>query len=190
MRRITFDIETYGSFNALPDPTVLKLTMVGVHDSKTGEYSSFLKEELGKLWPILESADVLVGYNSDHFDIPILNKYYPGDLTKIKSIDLLKEVKAVLNRRLRLDNLAEATLGKKKSGSGLEAQTWWEQGEIEKIRAYCLDDVKITVELYEHAKKHGLLKYRDYDGVRDIKLNTKGWEKKGDSSSMTHTLPF
>ena len=191
MRRITFDIETEGEFNgSLPDPTVLELTVVGIHDSKSGEYKSFLKEELPKLWPILEEADLLVGYNSEHFDIPILNKYYSGDLTKIKSIDLLKEVKNVLNRRLKLDNLAEATLGQKKIANGPEAMRWWKEGKIEKVREYCLDDVRLTLELYEYARKHGVLKYRDFDGLRDIKLDTSSWEKKDGSPALTHTLPF
>src|SRR3989338_5203885 len=178
MRRITFDIETAGGFaGSIPDLSEIELTIVGIHDSKTNEYSSFLKEELPKLWPLLESADLLVGYNSDHFDIPILNKYYSGDLTKIKSIDLLKEVKQVLNRRLKLDNLAEATLGQKKIGNGLEAVKWWAAGEVEKVRKYCLDDVRLTLELYEYAKKHGVLKYKDFDGVREIKLDPSNWRR-------------
>ncbi|MBC7836643.1 ribonuclease H-like domain-containing protein [Acetobacteraceae bacterium] len=191
MRRITFDIETIGDFRGNGDFSNLELTVVGIHDSLTGELSSFLKPELQKLWPILESADMLVGYNSDHFDIPILNRYYAGDLSRIKSLDLLKEVKNVLGRRLRLDSLAEATLGKNKSGSGKEAQIWWTQGNIEKVREYCLDDVRITNELYEYAKNNGSLKYKDFEGIRDIKLDTSLWEKPSDSSAaMTHTLPF
>jgi DEAD/DEAH box helicase domain-containing protein len=189
MRRITFDIETIGDFTGGADFSNQEVTVVGVHDSETGEYSSYLKEELPKLWPIMERADLLVGYNSDHFDIPILNKYYAGDLTKIRSLDLLKEIKNVLGRRLKLDNLAQATLGVGKSGHGLEAQKWWANGEVEKVRAYCLDDVRITVELYEYAKKHKSLKYKDFDGLREIKLDTSSWEK-GDTASMTHTLPF
>ena len=191
LRRITFDIETAGSFSGgLPDPTVLELTVVGIHDSETNEFSSYLKEELPTLWPILERADLLVGYNSDHFDIPILNKYYSGDLSKIKSVDLLKEIKQVLNRRLKLDNVAEATLGQKKIGNGLEAVAWWEAGEVEKVRKYCLDDVRLTLELYEYAKKHGMLKYKDFDGTREIKLDTSWWEKPDSKSLLTHTLPF
>lgn len=172
------------------DVSTQELTLVGIHDSATGHYASFLMSELPKLWPILESADILVGYNSDHFDIPILNKYYSGDLTKIKSIDLLKEVKQVLNRRLKLDNLAEATLGQKKIGNGLEAVKWWAAGEVEKVRKYCLDDVRLTLELYEYAKKHGVLKYKDFDGVREIKLDTSNWETPVASPALTHTLPF
>lgn len=191
MRKITLDIETAGVFEgALLDPSTLELTLIGIHDSETNEYSSYLKKELPKLWPILERADLLIGYNSDHFDIPILNKYYSGDLTKIKSIDLLKEVRQVLNRRLKLDNLAQATLGRGKTANGLEASRWWEKGEIEKVRQYCLDDVRLTLELYEYALKTGTLKYKDFDGIREIKLDTNNWEKTDNKSTLTHTLPF
>ena len=90
MRVITFDIETANTFTSLSrnDLSSLILSVIGIHDSETNEYSSYIVEELPKLWPILERADVLVGYNSDAFDIPILNKYYPGDLTKIRSLVL------------------------------------------------------------------------------------------------------
>ncbi len=191
VRRITFDIETIGDFRSNGDFSGLEITVVGAHDTKTNEYYSYLLPELGRLWPLMESADIIVGYNSDHFDIPILNKYYPGDLTTLKSVDLLKEVRSVLGRRLKLDNLAEATLGKNKTGNGLDAGTWWKQGLIEKVREYCIADVAITKELYEYAKKHKSLKYRDFDGVRDIKLDTSQWETiPVGSPSLTHTLPF
>ena len=191
MRRITLDIETEGDFLGNGDFSNLELTVVGIHDSDTGEFKSYLKSELNMLWPLLERADMLVGYNSEHFDVPILNKYYTGDLTKIKHIDLLKEIKNALGRRLKLDNVAEATLGTGKIGDGLQAQKWWEAGDVEKVRAYCLEDVRLTVALYEHAKKHGVLKYRDFDGVRDIKLDTSHWEaKNGADAALTHTLPF
>jgi DEAD/DEAH box helicase domain-containing protein len=190
LRKIVFDIETAGDFFGKPDPSSLELTMVCAWDSGTNEYSSYLKEELHQLWPLLERADLLIGYNSDHFDIPILNKYYPGDLTHIKSLDLMKEVQDVLGRRLKLDTLAQATLGTKKSGNGLEAQEWWRRGEIEKLRKYCLDDVRITKELYEYALKNGSVKYKDIvDGMREIKLDTRHWEE-GNNASITHTLPF
>ena len=190
MRRITFDIETEGDFRTNGDFSNLELTVLGVHDSLDNTLKGFYKDELRDAWPLFEAADIIVGYNSEHFDIPILNKYYAGDLTKIKSVDLLKEVKNVLGRRLKLDNLAEATLGAGKSGHGLEAVEWWKQGLKQKVLDYCLDDVRITNELYEYAKKHGSVKYRDYDGVREIKLDTSGWEKSGGSAAITHTLPF
>jgi DEAD/DEAH box helicase domain-containing protein len=190
MKVITFDIETIGDFRGSGDFSNLEVTVVGAHDSSTGAYTSYLKDELHLLWPLMESADAIVGYNSDHFDIPILNKYYIGDLTKIKSVDLLREVRNVLGRRLKLDNLAEATLGKGKLSDGLQAGVWWKAGEFEKVREYCLDDVRITRELYDYAKKHKSLKYKDFDGVREIKLDPSAWELASEIVALNHTLPF
>ncbi|MEK7095135.1 MAG: ribonuclease H-like domain-containing protein [Patescibacteria group bacterium] len=193
MRKITFDVETRNLFQDVGsnDPTALDISVVCIHDSLTDEYTSYLQEDFKKLWPVIEQADMLITFNGDHFDIPLLNKYYPGDLTKIKSLDLLAEVRNVLNRRLKLDTLAEATLNKKKSGHGLEAITWWQNGEIDKIIKYCLEDVKITKELYDFALKNEKLKYKDFTTgkILDIKLNTKEWEKKTESA-MTFTMPF
>ncbi|MGB4076805.1 MAG: hypothetical protein WBK28_03830, partial [Minisyncoccia bacterium] len=80
MRAVTFDIETKMSGPFLRgrlDVNQMELTVVGIHDSETNEYSSYLLEELPKLWPLIESADMLIGFNSDSFDIPLLNRYYP-----------------------------------------------------------------------------------------------------------------
>ncbi|HYE23045.1 MAG TPA: ribonuclease H-like domain-containing protein [Candidatus Paceibacterota bacterium] len=192
MRQITFDIETA---NILPsfqrgDMTQLELALVGVHDSETGEFSSYVKEELPQLWPIIERADLLIGYNSDSFDIPLLNRYYPGDLTKIRSLDLMVEVQKVLGRRLRLQSLAQATLGRGKGGDGLKSVEWWQQGLVDKVRAYCIEDVRITRELFDHAIEHSALKYMDFKTKRDVKLDTSKWLLPEEPVALTHTLPF
>jgi DNA polymerase elongation subunit (family B) len=191
MRKIVFDIETKNIFQDVGknDPTLLDMSLVGVWDSETNKYRCYMEDELKELWPIIERADILIGYNSDHFDIPLLNKYYPGDLTKIKSIDLLKEIRNASGRRFKLDHIAEGTLNINKSGHGLQAITWWKQGEIEKIKEYCLDDVKITKKLYEYALKNGKLKYKEGPKTVSIKLDTSKWEVL-EESSLTHTLPF
>lgn len=190
MRAITFDIETRSAsgFAGRVDINEMEITVVGVHDSSTGEYSSYLLEDLPKLWPVIESADMLIGFNSDTFDIPLLNRYYPGDLTKIRSLDILSEVYKALGRRVRLQSLAEATLGKGKKGHGLDAMTWWEQGLYDKVREYCIEDVRLTRELYDYAREHGSLKYKDFKQKREIKIDTSAWEAEGDTHALTHTL--
>ena len=192
MREITFDIETANAFPSFSrsDYSALELSVVGIHDSETDEYSAYTKEELPKLWPIIEKADVLIGFNSISFDVPILNKYYPGDLTKIRSLDLLVEVYNALGRRLRLQSLAEATLGVGKSGDGLKAIEWWSQGLVEKVKEYCIQDVRVTRGLYDYALEHGKLKYKDLREKRDIKLDVASWRTEGPASAFTHTLPF
>ena len=146
MRAITFDIESISDsmVRGHVDVHEQELTVVAIHDSETGEYSAYFKEELPKLWPILERADMLIGFNSDSFDIPLLNRYYPGDLSHLRSLDLLTEVQKVLGRRIRLQALAEATLKKGKSGDGLKASERWKEGKKEKVREYCIEDVRIT----------------------------------------------
>jgi len=193
MRAITFDIESVSDSNVRGrlDVAEQELTVVAIHDSDTGEYSSYFKEELHKLWPILEHTDMLIGFNSDTFDIPLLNRYYPGDLTHIRSLDLMSEVQKVLGRRIRLQALAEATLGKGKTGDGLKAGEWWKAGEKEKVREYCVEDVRLTRELYDYAIKNGVLKFKDLRDIRDIKIDTSHWTTGTDlSPAMTHALPL
>lgn len=191
MRVITFDIETYGDFGsgakALDN---LELTICCIHDSETDSYDSFLKEDLPRLWKIFESTDLLVGFNSDHFDIPILNKYYPGDLTKIRSLDLLKEISLSLGRRVRLDSIAEGTLGTKKSGSGLQAIQWWREGNIEKLRDYCLKDVEITKKILDYALANQSLTFKELGVKKEVKIDTSKWMLQAPKPSLTKTLGF
>lgn len=194
MRKITFDIETKNFFADVGsnDPAALDISVVCIHDSLDNSYQSFLEADFPKLWPILEKADMLITWNGDHFDIPLLNKYYSGDLTKIKSLDLMNEVRNAIGRRLKLDTVAEATLGVNKSGNGFDAVNWWAAGEIDKVIKYCIDDVKITKDIYDYAVKNNKLLYKDLGvggTLREIKLNTSEWEKKPENV-MTFTLPF
>ncbi|MDP3996319.1 MAG: ribonuclease H-like domain-containing protein [bacterium] len=191
MRKVVFDIETSNSFSdvGVNDPASLNLSVVGVYDSETDSYSHYFQEDLPKLWPLFEKADLLVGFNSLHFDLPLLNKYYSGDFSKIKHIDLLKEIKKSLGRRIKLDTIAEATLGKKKTGDGLEAITWWRNGLKDKVAKYCVEDVKITKEIYDYALKNKYVKYKDGFAIKDLPIDTTDWEVR-ENSAMTFTLPF
>lgn len=191
MNIVVFDIETKNIFQDVgrADPLLLDISLVGIYDYATDQYLTFLQEEFPKLWPYIEKADMLVGYNSDHFDVPLLNKYYPGDLTKIKSLDLMAEIKKSLGRRIGLGAVAEATLGVGKSGNGLEAVEWWKTGEIEKIKKYCIDDVKVTKDLYEWMKNKKNIRYRDGGELRSLSINTAGWDKAEDAG-MTFSLGF
>ena len=190
MRIITFDIETVGDFGQNWKPQDLEMTICCIHDSETDSYDSFLKEDLPRFWKLLETTDLLVGYNSDHFDIPVLNKYYPGDLTKIRSLDLLKEISAVLGRRVKLDSIAEGTLGTKKIANGLQAQVWWKEGNIKKLREYCLKDVEITKQIFDHALANQSLTFKELGIKKEVKLDTSKWLTESVPSALTKTLGF
>ncbi len=193
MNKIFLDIETQNTFQMAGsnDPKDLDLSIMCIYDTKTQSYESFTIDTLPSLWPRLETTDIIITFNGDHFDLPILNKYYAGDLTKFRHIDLLKEVQKVIGRRVGLDNIAQATLGIGKTGNGLEAITWWKNGEIDKIIEYCKADVKVTKDVYDYAMKEKQLFYTDGENKRVIPIESRDWEKKNESDGMlTYTLPF
>jgi len=119
----------------------------------------------------------------------LLNKYYPGDLTQIKSIDLLVSIRDSLGRRLRLDSVASATLNTKKSADGLQAVRWWREGKVKEIMKYCEQDVKVTKKLFDFALENKFVKFKDGYRKKEIPLDTSTWEEKEDTS-MTHSLLF
>ncbi len=150
MRKLVFDIETKNIFQDVGsnNPEDLDISIVGIYDYETGKYQSFAQEEFDQMWPYFKKAELLVTFNGEYFDIPLLNKYYRnaghGDLRDIKSLDIFKEIKQTSGRWLKLDKIAMGTFGINKSGYGLEAVKWWREGKVDEIRKYCLDDVKIT----------------------------------------------
>jgi DEAD/DEAH box helicase domain-containing protein len=190
MKYLVFDIETRNTFEQVGSdlPSALDLSILSIFDSRDNSMKSFEMNELEKAWPLFEGIDFLVGFNSDHFDIPLLDKYYPGDLHKIKSIDLMKSVKETLGRRIKLDNIAGATLGKNKIANGLEAIKWWNEGKIDLIIKYCEEDVYITRDVFLYALNNKKVFATDREGKKiEIAINTDDWkadEKKPEIQSL------
>ncbi len=191
MRKIVLDIETKNTFQEVGsnDPTKLDISLLVIYDYRDKKYSTFTQDNFADLWKILEDTDLIIGYNSDYFDIPLLNKYYSGDLLAVGSLDLLNEIRKSLGKAVRLDNIAEATLGVGKSGHGLQAIEWWKAGEIKKIEKYCQQDVKVTKDLYEYAMKNKKMKYKDLLDTVEFDVNTEKWDSGGDVS-INYTLPL
>jgi DEAD/DEAH box helicase domain-containing protein len=167
-REVVLDIETQNSFADVGGVhhDKLKISLVGVYFFETGEYKAYLEPELSELWPRLEHADRIIGYNTKGFDYPVMNAYYPGDLNDFPSLDVMEEIAKRLGFRVKLDDVASATLGVGKSGNGLQAIEFWRRGEIDKLRDYCLQDVRITKEVYEYGKRHGRISFFDRSGEK------------------------
>ncbi len=182
MRKIVFDIETKNIFSDVgsKDPADLDISIVGVYDYETNKFETFGQEEFPKMWPYFQKADVLITFNGEHFDIPLLNKYYKkaglGDIKTIRSLDIFKEIKNSSGRWLKLDKIAEGTFGVNKVGNGLEAVKWWREGKVDEIRKYCIDDVKITRDVYDFAMKNKKIIFREGPFTKEVKLDTKHWE--------------
>ncbi len=195
LNEVVFDIETQNSFAEVEnDFKKLKISVVSIYNFATDTYQSFAENELGKLWPILERADRIIGYNSEHFDLPVLHNYYLGKLDQIPHLDIMKEVKAAIGFRLKLDDLAQATLDDiKKSADGLQAIRWWKEGKIDEIKKYCEQDVKITKEIYDFGKANKQLFYKNFKGeVVPFAVNFEPTKTAGGAvnKQINLTLPF
>ena len=129
-------------------------------------------------------------------DLPILNKYYSGDLLKFPHLDILKVVKESTGSRFKLNDLVKATLQMEKSADGLQAQKWWEEGKIDEIKKYCEQDVRVTKELYEYGRKNRMLYYQTLTGeLRPFPVNFEPQLKSTNDGGQTGknynlTLPF
>lgn len=196
---VVFDIETQNTFAEVNnDFKKLKVSVVSLYRSDTDSYESFDESELKKLWPILEKAERVIGFNSEHFDLPVLNNYYLGDLLTLPHLDLLKKVKDSLGIRLKLSSLAEATLDNvTKSADGLQAIRWWKEGKIDEIKKYCEQDVRVTKELYDFGVKNKQLFYKNLTGeilpfAVDFSKPEKPLTASGTpaNTSINFTLPF
>ncbi len=157
--RIVLDIETQNSFDDVGGRENLKdlsVSVVGVYSYNEDKYFCFGENELGKLGEFLRQSYLLVGFSIKRFDLPILEKYFDFNLNAIPCFDILDQIENKLGRRIGLDILAQANLGVGKTGHGMEAIEFYRKGEIEKLKSYCLNDVKITKDMYEliKAKKH------------------------------------
>jgi hypothetical protein len=136
---------------------------VGVtYSTATGEYCVYSENQVDALVRQLLRADLVIGFNILHFDYHVLMGYTILDLpSQVPTLDIMVHLERVVGHRLKLESLAQATLGVGKSAEGLDAIKWWRQGRIMDIAEYCCLDVKVTRLIHEHACHRGELYYQD-----------------------------
>lgn len=169
---IIYDIETKESFQQVGsrDPRALNISVIGMYSYNEKRLIGFREDELGEFWRRLESCKLLIGYNNHGFDDLVVSKYFP-EIDKVPTLDIMEEAQNVLGFRLKLDNIAHATLGEGKSGDGLQAIKLYAEGKIDELLAYCLKDVDITKRIYDHALKTGVLEYSDMQGKKEFYID-------------------
>ncbi|MBI5127307.1 ribonuclease H-like domain-containing protein [Candidatus Roizmanbacteria bacterium] len=187
---IVLDLETKYSFRDFDDPQKLGITVVGIYDYKDSQQKIFEEKELNKLFPILEAASYIIGYNVVNFDIPVLQAYYPGKVEVFQAFDILDYIKQKIGRRISLNEVIGATLGKKKTGHGLQAIDLYNEGKIDELKKYCLDDVMLTKELFEYGVKNMEIFYLTPNGKLAIEVDWKKYLESQEAKDMPLTLPF
>jgi hypothetical protein len=172
MDTLVFDIETQNFFT---DPGVgwdnfaaLKISVVCVYSYAQNKYFAFEENEMEKLAELFAGAQRIIGFSMNRYDVPVLNHYFQKlkglesgirvpNLWDKERIDLLEEIELIAREKVSLSRLAEANLGVKKDRHGSEAITLYQEGKIDELKEYCLNDVKLTKELYDLSRKQNYL---------------------------------
>ena len=183
MDTLVFDIETKNFFT---DPGVgwnnfdaLEISMICVYSYSKNKYFSFNEHQLAEAAALFDSGSVLVGFSSNRYDIPVLEAHFgrlPGvsvNLWGKERFDLLEEIEMALGQRISLDKLSRANLGVGKERKGHEAITLYKNGEMEELEKYCLQDVRLTKDLYDLYKKNGELLVPNARTGESVKVDFK-----------------
>ena len=143
------------------------LMSVGVtYNTADKRYHVYIESEISYLIEELHSADIVVGFNILSFDYEVLSYYNDFNPSVLKSIDIMEYIRKGIDKRMKLDNLAQATLGTQKLSSGIKAIEMFRNGEYYDLIAYCHRDVCITKELYEYGLKKRYILYNDRYGMK------------------------
>lgn len=147
---IVFDVETkYSSVEVggFKNAHAMGISVAVAYDFTDNKYTVFLENEISNFIEMLESAKIIIGFNIIQFDLKVLSGYQKLNLEYIAKLDIFSDIKIITGRRFSLEKLANATLSTKKSGNGLLALKWYNEGKIDLIAEYCKKDVEITKDL-------------------------------------------
>jgi DEAD/DEAH box helicase domain-containing protein len=165
---VVFDLETQRSFDDVGGRSQLHRLGVSVgvaYRYDSDEYLVVTENEIDKLIDLLFEADLVVGYNILGFDFEVLRGYTDREFREIPSFDLMRDLLDRLGFRPKLDSVVVPTLGEGKSADGLQALEWWRSGEIDKIKHYCQEDVRVTRDLYSFGKRNRFVLVSRFGGT-------------------------
>ena len=135
----------------------LGISVACAYDSKTDRFLSFRENELKQLIELCEER-LVVGYNIRGFDLPVMVPY-GLKIQGLDTFDIMYDLEALSRQRfLKLEAVARGTLGTGKSADGLLAVEWWKKGEVQKIIDYCMQDVKVTRDVFQFGRQNGFVK--------------------------------
>lgn len=111
----------------------------------------------------LEAADVVVGFRSIDFDLPVLEGLVGKKVRAKTHYDIFVEVvKANAHRGIvgqkgdfTLDEISKRNLGRGKIDHGSHAKELAQQGRWGQLFNYCLDDVHLTHDLFRKICRDG-----------------------------------
>ena len=124
---------------------------------------------LGDFWSAIRPDDRIIGHNVLAFDLPYIRaRSVACQVQPSRSFDLRRystgpvydtmQVWANWDRQRypKLEILAAIFGFDGKSGGGAEVSEWFEAGDWERIKQYCIQDVRLTRDVYRRFREYGL----------------------------------
>jgi len=131
----------------------LGVSVVCIYDYETDRYHFYDDFCLTEAVAHLESAECVVTFNGQEFDLPCLGGVFGRSIRPRGHYDILQEVWKALGRRVKgygLGPISERTLGLSKSGHGIHATDLWNENRVAELYTYCAADVHLTTCLFDH----------------------------------------
>ena len=92
-------------------------------------------------------------------------------MPKLDIFDIMYDLEVLTRQRyLKLEAVARGTLGTGKSADGLMAVEWWKAGEIQKIIDYCIQDVRVTRDIFQFGRQNGFVRIQRSESVETGKI--------------------
>lgn len=192
MKLLVFDVETKKAFDEVGGyyPEKLGVSIIGTYwrDESGEEYVGYREDNFSPFWRKLETADLVVGFNIINFDYATLKPYYSGSFEQFPSLDIMVEMEKHLGHRVSLDAVAKETLGEQKNGHGLDAIRYYHDGDWESLEKYCLQDVKVTKDIYDYGLANKILRFKNkWNNLIEVPVN---FEQRGSESKTVQTTLF
>ena len=168
---LVLDLETQNTFSDVGGKQNihrLRVSVVCVYNYDSDSYSSFTENEMFQLEELLRSAGLIIGFNIRSFDFAVLQNYLFTPVNQFPILDLLEEIERVRGHRVTLQSVAEATFNDRKTGSGLDAVRLFREGKMKELIDYCMNDVRLTKDIYEYGNANGKVFFRS---IKDFQIH-------------------
>ncbi len=164
---LVFDLETQRSFQDVGGRSQMRdlgMSVGVVYSFRDDRFTSYFEREADALIDALLGAEMVVGYNLLGFDYEVLKGYRAAPFESIHTLDIMVDLHGKLGFRPKLDSVVQATLGSAKSADGLQALVWFREGRLDLIEKYCVDDVRLTRDVYLFGKRNRHVLVSRYSG--------------------------
>jgi len=128
------------------------ISVICCYDYDTELYRVFLKDNFNEFSDLVDSTDLVIGFNSINFDNKLCEAQginIPEEISWDLMRELMKSAGTKSHSGFSLNACAKVNLHMDKTNKGANAPVLWQRGKFGTVIDYCLSDVYITKRLVD-----------------------------------------